>query len=36
LFAICVFEERVSKIRSNDLSQTGNRYNIRGRQLCIW
>lgn len=29
LFAICVFEERVAKIRSNDQSQTGNRYNIR-------
>ncbi len=29
LFAVCVFEDRVSKIRSNDLSQTGNRYNIR-------
>lgn len=29
LFAICVFTERIEKIRSNDLSQTGNSYNMR-------
>ena len=29
LFALCVFTERIEKIRSNDLNQTGNSYNLR-------